>query len=573
MNRPLHLFAGLISLSISMGGCYTGVTLEQDSDDTNPGPGLDSDGSGSQGDGSSGDGQGDGDTDPAASECEGVELTAGASALRRLTAREYANTVGDLFGELEFGDLGLVDESAERYYSNNVLEQPVTPLHIERFVAAAQTIAEQASTTLSWAPCDPMTQGDSCVDELTSWLAERAYRRPLSAEEEQALTAFARGASSQYGTRDGIRMVVEAVLESPYFLYRPEVGPSDSGVSTPLSDYELASRLSYFLWETMPDDALMQAAAEGTLAEEQGLRAQAERMLADPRAKAAISRFHTEYFHLERLSDLNLNTDAFPELDAAMREDLALSTRMFLDDVFWNGDYEEFMQGTFGYANDRLAPLFGIDPPQSEALVRVPLPEGQRAGALTQPGLLASSSLSLRHSPTLRGVFVLDRIFCSEPQPPPDNVEGQTDDDAASEGQTVREKIEESHADESCQACHHQIDGIGFSFEHYDALGRYREREAGQQVDPSGVLWGTDVDGEVADALALADRIADSRQARTCAVRQWYEFAQGRSVVEADSCQLEALSRTFESNGGDVQSLLLELVSSPSFRMKFRGEE
>jgi hypothetical protein len=557
---------GLLVAATLTTACYQGVSLTAADTDDPLGHDDGSDGTGASDDdgGSSGDGP--------ASQCANADLTPSRSPLRRLTAREYERTVSDLFGGMTFDGLGLVEESPERYYSNNVLEQPITSLHIERYAAAAQQVANEASAALEWAPCD-LDGDEACVETTALWLAERAYRRPLSDEEADVYSTFARTSVAQHGTQDGLRMLIEALLESPYFLYRPELGVAGNGEAGALTGYELASRLSYLLWESMPDDALFAAAADGTLSSDDGLRAQAERLLADPRAEHVVSRFHAEYFKLHRIADLDLDATSFPELDEDLKNDLAESTRRFLDDAFWDGNYAEMLEGKTGWVNDRLAPLFGVESPGSETLVRVDLPAEQRSGALLQPGVLAASSLSLRHSPTKRGVFVLEQILCSEPAPPPDNVEGGTEDEGPSDGRTVRELIEQSHSDPSCQTCHHQIDGIGFVFENYDALGRFRTEDNGQAVDASGTLYGTDVDRDVAGPQELLEAIGESNSARACIAEQWFSFAHGRSVSDEDECAIETLAAALEASEGDMQSMLLEIVMSPAFRERAQGEE
>ncbi|MEJ7728011.1 MAG: DUF1592 domain-containing protein [Polyangiaceae bacterium] len=366
-----------------------------------------------------------------------------------------------------------------------------------------------------------------------------------------------------------VALVVQALLESPWFLYRPELGVAGDDGMARLDDWEMASRLSYFFLDSMPDDDLFAAAEAGKLTTDDGLEAEARRLLADGQARAVITGFFSEWLRLYKIDSLALDAATFPELDQAMRLDLARSAELFLDKAIWEDDaWASLITGSYGFVNDRLAPIFGVDAPGSDELVLVQLDEQQRRGVLTQPALLAATSHGIAHSPIYRGVTMLSSILCKDmPAPPPgilDNFEG-----VEPEGEvcTTRDRIQKTHdVGPTCQNCHQDIDGAGFVFEAYDALGRYRTEDNGCSIDDSGHFPGTlgDVDG----AIDLADKLAASALPATCMAKHLFRYAAGRKDKAGDACEVDALVAAMDETGGSLQETIIHMVLSPAFRSR-----
>jgi hypothetical protein len=324
----------------------------------------------------------------------------------------------------------------------------------------------------------------------------------------------------------------------------------------------------------MPDEALFAAAEAGELSSDDGLRKHALQLLKDPRARPILTGFFAEWLRLYSLEQLALDPATFPELDEAMRADLDRSAQLYLDKVLWEDDsYQSLATGHFGFVNDRLAPLFGVEQPGTDELVLVQLPPDQRSGVLTQPALLAATSHGIAHSPIYRGVTMLENILCSKiPAPPPgilndfEQIDAPTGDVC-----TVRDQIAKTHTvGEGCQGCHAAIDGAGFTFENYDALGRYRTTENGCAVDASGSFPGTL--GDVTDAIDMASKLADSDEAATCMASNLYRYALGRSEVSGDQCYVEAIRDAMRDSGGSLQEMVIALVMSPAFRNRPAGD-
>lgn len=364
-----------------------------------------------------------------------------------------------------------------------------------------------------------------------------------------------------------------ALLQSPSFLFRPELGTGRAvgGAAVALDAYELASRLSYFMTASMPDAALMAAAADDSLLEEATLRSQAQRLLADPRARSVLSGFFAQWLGLYRLDNLNLDPNAFPEMSDSLRQDLKASVLSYIDKALWSDDsYASLLSGSYGFVNDRLAPLFGVAAPGDDALQYVALDPSQRSGVLTQPGVLSATSHGTGHSPILRGVHLLNQVLCAQLGAPPPGVLEQAETLSVDDSLvcTTRDAVSLKHtAKEGCQGCHAAIDAAGFNFENYDALGRYRTEENGCPVDASGSYPGTDLQGEFADAVALAQQLPQSRVVSHCMVDNLFRFAFGRKASPSDDCELAALADQLHE-GGSLQQLVVELVASPSFRSR-----
>ena len=553
-----------------LAACYSGLSADEDAqhagaaDDAGDGA---SEGA-SEGSGEDGDDDDDDDDDPAAS-CEALEV--GVTSLSRLTRTQYENTVRDLLGYTGDAASGFApDERVGPFLSN--IGAPITELQVEQYMDAAETIAAWSTQDAGGIlPCDPAVIGeDACATEFIADLAPRAYRRPLDASELARLqTVYAVG-KAQGGFDNGIGLVVRGLLQSPWFLYHMELGADglNDGAVVRLTGHELASRLSYFLWGSMPDDTLFAAAAAGELEDHAALGDHVDRMLEDPRAREAIASFHLQWFGVDEIDGLEKNPEYFPdftpELALAMREE----TAAFTSHVVLDGDgmVDTLFGADFTFTEDPdLLALYGIVlPPGHVAGDPVPLPAGERMGLLTHASVLAEHAHVDQTSPVHRGRMVRENLLCQPlPAPPPDvdNVPPSPDPDS-----TARERFEQHRADPSCAACHSLIDPIGFTFEHYDGVGQWRDLEAGAAVDASGELIATDVDRPLDGAIELGQALVQSDDVKRCVTRQWFRFAMGRSEDDADQCTNDALEDVFVASGGDMRELIRELVLSDTFR-------
>lgn len=504
----------------------------------------------------------------------------GPAPLRRLTAEEYRNTLTDLFRGVDVDGVNPVPEERIHAFENDVLAQPPSALAVERYADDAEKVAAAAVERLeSWAPCasdEAMAPAD-CAASMAEDLAFRAYRRPLDEMEGARVRGFAREMVEAYGLRDGAETLVAALLESPHFLFRPEFGTETPGSTggVELDPYEVASRLSYLFLKSMPDEALFAAAADGRLSTADGVEAEARRLMQTERARGAVVDFFWEWLGLYQLENLSLDDETFPEFDGRMRRDLVTSTRRFLETAIWEDDaYESLMLGHFGFVNDRIAPLFGVPAPGSEQMQRVELSATERRGILTQPGWLAATSHGIGHSPIFRGVKVLDRVLCSPAPPPPpevlDSVGGPADDPEIC---TTRDHVAETHSSGStCEACHALIDGAGFTFENYDALGRWRTTENGCPIDATGRVPLPGPADEISGPMDLAQSLAESREVADCFAQHFVSFAMGRRAPRADACQVEALAEPLLNGQGSLQDMMIAFVRSPAFRGRPVGQ-
>jgi len=498
---------------------------------------------------------------------EGDALPA-AAPLRRLTPREYSNTLRDLFAPLVLPNVTFPETVAHGRFDTDSADQVVSPLWVERSQSNAEEVAATAVADRGWMNCGARDAA-TCAREVLPELFSRAYRRPLEDAERTAISDFYNRNEGEFGEAVGLQMTLEALLISPDFLYRPEMhdlGTAPAGFVA-LDDHELSARLSYLLWGTMPDAELRRAADAGELSVEGGMEAQARRMIDDPRARATTRAFFEQWMELDRLD--GAYSDSFPEFDGQMKTDLRASVLRFAEDAFWDGrSYEALINGSYGYVNDRLAPTFGVAPPGSEALVRVELDPSQRAGVLTQPGWLASGTHGATHSPIIRGLFLVRNVLCGTIDPPPADVTTDLPDDVPTEIRTTRQLIELTHGTAECASCHAQIDGAGFAFENYNGIGGYQTQEDGADVDASALIIASgDANGIYPDALAMIAAFSESERVRECMVTQIYRSSVGRQDQEGDACQVRTLSDALAEND-DPTELLIGIATSPSFRYR-----
>lgn len=550
-------------MALSVGGCYSGV----DGFDANGGAGDDAGDAGDAGD------------DGVAAEC--LEVQTGPTKLRRLTQSQYTRTVRDLLGfETTAAEGFAPDERVSAFKSNAVA--PVGDLQVEQYMDAAEIVATEATADLaSLLPCDPTTTGeDACAEQWLRELAPRAYRRPLTDADIDRLMSVYSTAKGDADFETGIRVALQGMLQSPWFLYHVELGELESapidGVPVALAGHELASRLSYFLWDSMPDEALFAAAETGELGTDEGISAQVDRMLADPRAEEAVASFHLQWLGVDEIESLEKAPAVYPEFDEALALAMKDDTAKFANWVLTKGDgrLETLMTGAFTLSEDpALLALYGVELPAGHVSGQpIALPDDQRAGVLTQAAVMAEHAHADQTSPVHRGQLVRENFLCQPLPPPPADVDNVPPDPEP--GVTTRERFSQHSGDPACEPCHALIDGLGFGFEHYDGSGAFRSMDDGQPVDASGEIVATmQSNGTYDGAIELAGILAQAPEVRDCMARQWFRFSLGRWEVDEDSCSMDRLATAFADTDYDIRSLIHEIVLSDAFRNRLAPQE
>ncbi|MES1255861.1 MAG: DUF1592 domain-containing protein, partial [Acidobacteriota bacterium] len=413
--------------------------------------------------------------------------------------------------------------------------------------------------------CNPHT-GAACVQRILAHFAHRAYRRPVTAAEVAALVKLV-GAARKEGLNleEAIQTAVEAVLVSPDFLFRIERdgAPSDAGLPHRVSDVELASRLSYFLWSSMPDDELLALAESGKLSRPEVLDAQVTRLLADPRSASLGDNFAGQWLEIRNLDAIKPDPDKFPEWSAELKEAMRTETSLFFNAVLReNRPISEFLNARYTFLNETLAKFYGIDGVTGPDFRRVDLSTTQRGGILGHASVLAVSSYPTRTSVVLRGKYILDNILGSPPPPPPPNVP-VLDESAVGTLLSLRQQMEQHRANATCAVCHSKMDPLGFALENYDAIGRWRTMDGKFPVDSTGTLPdGTKFDGpgEMRQALtARVPQLADNL------IEKMLIYALGRGVDASDRRVVRAINRAWAAKDYRFQTLVFEVVHSLPF--------
>lgn len=497
-------------------------------------------------------------------------LEPGASPIRRMIRREYDNTVRDLLGDGSRPALAFPEEEEALGFNNNAEALGVTSLLAGHYLDAAERLAATAVADLSklLAGCDVEEEGeDVCARRFIEELGQSTYRRPLAPAEVDALVATFDAAREQFDFETGIRLTLTTMLQSPHFLYRVEFGAPIAGEEdvVKVAPYELASRLSYFLWGSMPDAALFEAAASGELESPEDVEKQATRMLADPRTRESVRDFHDQWLKLDEIERIEKDMDAFPDFDPEVRPLLRAEAETFLDSVVWDGkgDLDTILLAPYTFLNGALADYYGVEGPTGEAFTKVEMPAGQASGILTQGGLMAVLGKANQTTPVLRGKFIREHILCQTVPPPPDDVDITPPD--VDPSLPTRERFEAHSAEPLCSGCHRMMDPVGFGFEHFDAIGKWRDVEAGKPIDATGELVSAVVDGPFDGVPELAAMLAGSSEVEKCMTLQWFRYAYGRAESVADKATLADLTAGFAASGHRIQDLIVALTRTDAF--------
>jgi len=500
--------------------------------------------------------------------------------LRRLSADQYANAVHDVFGPevvvprgYDSGDpadgLLSVGSGVTSFGAAGVSQLESSARSISAQVVAPGTLRDRSVT------CAPAgIVDDACASAVLRELARAAYRRPVGSDELAELVTVARDSATALGDFHlGLGYAIAAILQAPSFLYRVELGRTTAEDPTPgrYDAYELATRVSYFLWNTTPDAALLAEAENGALDTDEGLAASVDRMLADERARAGVRAFFGDMLQLGNLERLNKDPTVYVHFSAALggsarEETLRTIEHLVVDE---RADYRDVFTTRTTFVDRRLAAIYDVPAPSLEGFGMLRYPsDSARVGLLGQVTFLALNAHAASSSATLRGKFVRTVLLCGEIPPPPAGLNTSIPD--ASEAMpTLRDRVRAHLQVPSCASCHQMMDPIGLAFENFDGIGRFRATENGATIDPSGVLHGE----YFRDSRALGEVLHDHPDVPRCLVRTMIRYATGHVETTGETESQRSLATEFEDSGYDVMALMRSVVMSRAFRESSEPEE
>jgi hypothetical protein len=556
------LTEGLLAGAIVVSASCTGVI-------GSPSSGGNSRPSGGTGGNGPGGGAGGGGAGGSGGVLDCTALSPGPSYARRLNRFEYNNTVRDLLGDQTAPADAFPTEERRNGFDNNAVALQISPTLVEQYMNAAEALSAAAVANMpSLLPCDPVKDGeDACAQSFIASFGAKAFRHPLSAAESARLFAAFDAGRKLTDFKTGVQLVIETALQSPQFLYRVEFGtPPQAGetVVKPTS-FEMASRLSYLLWQSMPDDELRTAAQQNKLATDDLIFAQVDRMMKDPKARQVVAHFNELWFHLDQYDGLEKDKAVFSAFTPEIATLMAEESHRFLDNVIWDGagSLGAVLTAPYTFLNATLAGYYGVPGVTGDAFVRVDLDPNQRAGLLTQGGLLSVLAKSNQTAPVHRGKFVREQLLCDElPPPPPDIVIKPPELSATL---STRERFAAHSSNAACVGCHQLMDPIGLTFENYDGAGRFRTTENGKAIDVTGEITQSDVTGSFQGVAGLAQKLATSQKVKSCMARSWFRYAYGRAETDADACTLAEVEKKFQESGYKITSLVAALAQTDAF--------
>jgi len=498
---------------------------------------------------------------------------ASAAPLRRLTGDQFRNTIQDLLGA---GDLATEaalppDESISNEHFLSNISRPVQGSDVDRYADLADAIARKVVGSLPpLLGCDAGGANENaCIGSFIERFGKRAFRRPLTQAEVGRAKALYMAGRTGADVANGVRLLVQGMLQSPSFLYLVEPAPGAApGKIVAVDQWAMASRLSYFLLDSMPDNDLFAAAEAGQLATPEQVTTQATRLMATQRFRDMVTKFHSEWLELGELKSVDKDTKLFPAWSEPLRTAMLEEPRRFVDYVMHDGDgkLETLLTAPYSILSGPLYDLYGVAKPAGgDAWQKTALDPKQRGGLLTQVGIMASLAKEDRTSFIRRGKMVREGILCTPvPDPPPGVDASETmvpaNADARTRAMIHRDKPE-------CASCHALFDPLGFAFEAYDAIGRFRTTENGKPINSQTDVTETKaLNGSIKDALDLVGRLAGADEVRECVAKQWLRFALGREESGDDAATLGEVMNGFKSNGWKVSDLLLAVARSDSFR-------
>ena len=493
----------------------------------------------------------------------------GPAPLRRVTRFEYGRALADLTGVDPSISQALPPDEETMGFDDIATAYSVSSLHAQRYLdvaeQAAAALSDNATLRATYGACDPVSGDAACVAAFVGAFGRRAWRRPLSGDEQQAMQQLY-GATADPGPVDGVAGVVTAMLQAPQFLYRPEPAGVAGANSQPLDSYALATRLGFMLTGAPADEQLLAAADRGDLSTEAGLLAQTDRLLAQGRAAELFVHFASEWWEVESVTGLDKNRSLYRNWTDATPGALTTETSMFLTDAWNRGPtLGTLLTAPVTFADASLASYYGLPVPSGNGYQRIALDPTRAAGMLTQGSFLAVHAKADQTSPVLRGKFVRAQLFCKPPPPPPPTI--VVAPPVVDPRLPTRERFAQHTSDPFCAGCHTLMDPIGFAFEHEDTTGVWRDTDADQPVDATGALTGTDVDGDLDGIPSLGVKLAGSAQVASCAATQWFRYAFGRSEqTDGDLCTIAALAASLSGPDGDFKKMVRQTVRMAAFR-------
>jgi hypothetical protein len=475
-----------------------------------------------------------------------------------------------LFDSSKQGDR-LPPEVKGNGFSNDAASLTTSRSHVDAYHEVAGTLARgvvaDPTALAKLSSCDVAAQGeDVCAKSFVADFGRKAFRRNLTEAESTAFYTVYQAGKEGTGHLDGLRAVIEMALQSPQFLYRVELGKKVDGQSVlrPTS-VEMATRLSYLLWGSMPDGPLLDLASAGQLETKEQIRTQAELMLQDKRARDVVRYFTTTLYGIAGLDGLERDAATFPTYSRSLGPLFRQETEHFIEDVVFNGtgDFATLFNASFSFVNGPLAAFYGLPGVTGDQFQRVERNPAQRLGLLSHASVLASTTPGSRNDPVVRGKFIYEELFCGHVPSPPANL--MVKEPPPDPTRTTRERFAAHRDQDACRGCHTMLDPIGYGLENFDGVGLWRDTENGKPIDATGELPPLDVAGPFNGPIELAQKIASSQDARACFSKKWHAFAYGRVLSDADACTQAQLENAFRDSGGNVKALLLAATQTDAF--------
>lgn len=496
-----------------------------------------------------------------------IKARPGHTVLRRLSRQEYNNTVRDLFGvSIKPADSFPADGGGGGGFDNNADTLFVPPVLLERYLTAAQEVLDATpSDRLFVVKPSAKLPARAAAKLLIERHASRAFRRPVLPEET---ARFLRLYDSRPKHDEGVKLALKAILVSPSFLYRVELAPSNAG-NIPLDDYELISRLSYFLWSSMPDDTLFSLARQKKLRQPGVLAAQVQRMLLDPKARSFYESFVSQWLHTRDLLTGVASPDRgrFPEFTPELRDAMYQEPVLFFESLFRdNAPLTQLLYADYTFVNDKLAAHYGMEPMAGGNFKRVAVDTAKRGGILTMAAALTISSYPQRTSPVLRGKWILSEVLGTPPPPPPPVTKTLPPSDRKENGLTFKQRLEKHREEPACAGCHSRIDPMGFGLENYDAIGRWREKINDDPVEASAKLATGEEYHNPAEFKALV--LKQQEQFLRNLTEKLLAYALGRGLEPHDQPAVKKILATLQKEGYKSETLVREIVVSLPFQFK-----